>query len=318
MLKDAMTLLQDVLDTQSRALLAGDVATLRKTVLLPCRQVLVGSEMIVETEADFERGVTAFTGSLHSLGVNQFIRLVTEAEFLSDDYIQGYYVTHALRNAAAMVPSYDNRIVLQQNQGTWRVIEEESTLSAVSWPIDLLRVADHGNLPAHAPRNDVRRTAATPMSLYQSFLDRLTSATAQNDFAAYCALCDMPYTSHSDHVDTQIRAPEDIRPFFDMTVDIISGDKADAMARLATSAQFLGADLICGYHDTVFRKGGEESLPPIKSRMILRRDGVQWKLKHVTNALSNPTYPYNAPEPTEALLTHREIQERTKSWPTLH
>ncbi len=318
MLKDAMTILQDMLDIQSRALLAGDVATVRGTVLLPCRQIMTGGELIVETEADFERNVTAFSGSLHSLGVNQFIRLVTEAEFLSDDYIQGYYVTHALRNAAAMVPSYDNRVVLQNRQGAWRVIEEESTLAALTWPIDLLRVSDRGLLPTQAPRNDVRRTSASPLSLYQGFVDSLTAATLTDDFDAYCALCDMPYTSHSDHVDTQIRTPEDIRPFFDMTVQIVSGQDADTMARVATSAQFLGADLICGYHDTIFTKDGSDSLPPVKSRMILRRDGVQWKLKHVTNALANPSYPYTAPEPTEALLTHREIQERTKSWPTLH
>lgn len=318
MLEDAMTLLQDVLDTQSRALLAGDVARLRDTVILPCRQIMTGVEVIVETEADFQRGSTAFTGSLHALGVNQFIRLVTEAEFLNDDYIQGHYVTHALRNGATMVPSYDNRLVLQRHGDTWRMIEEESSLYALKWPFDLLRVSETGGLPSPPQANDVRRTSATPIALYQAFLDKLTAATLQNDFDGYCALCDLPYASHSDHIDTTIHTPEDVRPFFEMTVDLISGDTADSFARHAESAQFLGADLICGYHDTTFQKGGAPTLAPIKSRMILRRDGVQWKLKHVTNAISNDTFPYTAPEPTEALLTHREIQERTKSWPTLH
>ena len=319
MFTDAMTVLQDLLDRQSRALLAADMDVMRDTVLFPYRRITSNVDVIIENEADMRRAVQAFHDSLSSLGVNHLIRLVTEAEYLSADYIEGRYVTHALRNAANMVPSYSNRIVLRYAGEAWRMIEAESDLVATTWPLSLLRVADPKTVPPFRTLDeDVRRSTTTPIALYQTFLDALTAASVKNDFKAYVDLCDLPYTSHSDKTDLQIRTADDIKPFFDMTVDMIKGEQADTFRRVAKDAQFLGPDLICGYHDSLFSKAGAPVMAPIKSRMILKRRGVIWKLKHVTNALANDTYPYTAPEPTEALLTHQEIQERTKSWPTLH
>ena len=126
----------------------------------------------------------------------------------------------------------------------------------------------------------------------------------------------MPYTSHGNALDTLTSSPEDVRPFFDLTVNMTNGDTADTFERTAQSAQFLGPNIICGYHDSLFLKAGQKAIPPIKSRMILKHTGMGWKLKHVTNAIANPKYPFGTPEPTTALPTHREIQERTKSWPT--
>lgn len=316
---DAMTQMQQVLDVQSAALLAGDAKAMRDTVALPYRRVTSDLDLIIETEADAARGVTAFTASLQGLGVNHFIRLVTDAEYLNDHYLEGHYVTHALRNATAMVPSYDNRMVLRLMDGQWRMVELVSNLStARHWPVDMLRVAEAGAVDTGTHAQDARRNAAEPLALYQTFLDRLTDATLSKDFDAYIALCGLPYTSHIDAEDTLLRTPEDVRPFFDMTVDMITSGKADDFQRRASQAEFLGSDLICGYHTSHFIKDGTAALAPIKSRMILKRRGVTWALKSVTNALSNAAYPYRAPEPSEALPTHREILERTKSWPTLH
>ncbi|MFL4468422.1 hypothetical protein ACERZ8_00515 [Tateyamaria armeniaca] len=315
---EAMLLLQEVLDIQSRALLDGDVATMRATVNLPYRRITMDMDMIMETEADLELGMEAFTGSLRSLGVNHFIRLASDAEFLNDHIIEGHYVTHALRNATQMVPSYHNRIVLQNFDGTWRLIEVASELEAKRWPISLLRVAESGMLRTQKSEHDARRHTDHPLPVYQRFLDQLTSATVDQNFDAYIALCDLPYTSHGNNVDTLMASPEDVRPFFDLTVDLINGETADTFVRSADNAQFLGSDMICGYHKSLFLKAGETALPAIKSRMILKHTGMGWKLKHVTNAIANKTYPYGAPEPTDALPTHREIQERTKSWQTLN
>ena len=316
---EAMLLLQEVLDVQSRALLAGDVAAMRATVAMPYRRITTDMDLIMESETDFHTGIKAFASSLESLGVNHFIRLATDAEFLSDDRIQGHYVTHALRNATPMVPSYQNRIVLQNFEGAWRLVEVASDLVAKRWPLSMLHVADAGTVGGAVPQiHDARRDAAEPLALYQRFIDRLMAAARTANFDAYLGLCDLPCSNHDQTNDTLMTTPNDVRPLFDSTVELIRGQAVDTLMCQAASAQFLGPDVICGYHQTVFLKGGQQALPPIKSRMILKRKGVGWKLKHVTNAVANPTDTYSAPEPTDALLTHREIQERTKSWPTLH
>jgi len=315
---EAMLLMQDVLDVQSRALLDGNVAAMRETVTLPYRRIATGLDVIIESEADFHTGFVAFAGSLRSLGVNHFIRLATDAEFLNDDCIEGHYVTHVLRNATQMVPSYHNRLVLRCIAGIWRMVEAASDLEATRWPISLLRVAEAGTVCDTRHEDDARRRTAGPLTVYQDFLDQLTDATVKRNFDAYIALCDLPYSSHGNNVDTLLTSPEDVRPFFDLTVKMINGGNADTFVRSAKTAQFLGPDVICGYHQSVFLKVGAEALPPIKSRMILKRKEMGWKLKHVTSAIANRTYPYSTPEPTDALPTHLEIKERTKSWPTLN
>lgn len=319
MFADAKTVVQELLDTQSRALMTADAELMCDTVLFPYRRATASVDTIIENLDDLRIGVNAFHQSICGMGVNHLIRLVISAEYLSADYIEGRYITHLLRNASAMLPAYENSIVLRFAKGAWRVIEIRSELGGNRWPISLLRVKGARLPPTFvATDDDIRRTASEPMPLYQGFLDRLSAATMTNDFDDYLGLCDLPYTSHSDSVDTVINTADHVRAFFDTTVAMISGDTADTLKRVADNAQFLGPDLICGYHDTLFSKDGAPTLAPIKSRMILKRRGVEWKLKHVTNAVANPSFPYTAPEPTNALLTHREIQERTKTWPTLH
>lgn len=319
MFRDAMTVLQDLIDTQSRALMAADTGLMRTTVQFPYRRITATTDMIIESEDDLRVGVNAFHQSISGMGVNHLIRLVTQADYLSAEYIEGRYMTHVLRNASAMLPPYENHVILRHVDHAWRVIEIRSELSGHGWPLSLLKVdRSIHDKDGDCEQDDIRRTSATPMALYQGFLNALTDATLMRDFAAYVALCDLPYTAHSNNVDTQMNSPDDVRPFFDMTVAMIDGDPADTFERVADNAQFLGSDLICGYHDTSFFRDGVPVMDTIKCRMILKRRGIQWKLKHVTNAVANPTFTYIAPEPTEALLTHREIQERTKSWPTLH
>ena len=308
--------MQEVLDVQSRALLDGDASAMATTLSMPYRRVTLDIDLIVEKDADLHVEVDAFSNSLRNLGVNQLIRLATDAEFINDHMIEGYYVSHALRNATQMVPSYLNRIVLQNFDGAWRAVEVASEFESRGWPINLMHFATEGSVRKPKELIDQRRNVKNPLPVYQQFLDRLTDATRAQDFDAYIALCDLPYTCHGNALDTLMSTPEDVRPFFDLPVDMINGDKADTFERTAQSAQFLGPNIICGYHDSLFLKAGQKAIPPIKSRMILKHTGMGWKLKHVTNSIANETYPYGAPKPTDALPTHREIQERTKSWPT--
>lgn len=313
---EAMLLMQEVLDLQSDALLDGNASAMRATMNLPYRRVTIDVDVIVERDSDLQAGVDAYATSLRNLGVNQLIRLATDAEFINDHMIEGHYVTHALRNATQMVPSYLNRIVLQNTDGAWRATEVASEFESRGWPINLMNFATEGSVRKPKDIPDLRRNVKNPLPVYQQFLDRLTDATRDQDFDAYIALCDLPYTCHGNALDTLMSTPEDVRPFFDLTVDMITGGTADTFERKAETAQFLGPDIMCGYHNSVFSKNGQTALPAIKSRMILKHIGMGWKLKHVTNSIANATYPYGTPRPTDALPTHREIQERTKSWPT--
>lgn len=313
---EAMLMLQEVLDIQSRALMENDADAMRATVNLPYRRLTMDADVIIERDEDMQKGMNVFGYSLRSLGVNHLIRLATDGQFLNKNLIEGHFVTHALSNATQMVPSYLNRVVLQNFDGVWKMIELASEIASQGWPVNLLHVAGAGSVRNSRDDYDPRRDVSHPLPVYQDFLDRFTDASLTQDFDAYVALLDLPFTFHGNEVDTLLSSPEDVRPFYELNVEMINGETADSIERKADTAQFLGPDMICGYHIGQLYKNGLQALPAVKSRMILKHTGMGWKLKHVTNAIANPTYPHIAPVPANALPTHREIQERTKSWPT--
>ncbi|MGB7244451.1 MAG: hypothetical protein WBC93_20485 [Sulfitobacter sp.] len=311
---EASVLYQAVLDKLSQAYLDQDFETIRAHVVLPFTRRTLCSETLLETDEDLIRGASAFSRALQGLGVNQFIRLVTDAEFLSPDYIEGHHVTHTLRNAVRVFPSYSDRFVLKRDNGCWKITEHDSALNNSKWPFDVLSFRGQDTTLRGIERqfDDVRRTAAEPFVLYQNFLDALTITHLQNDINAYCALCSFPYSAHCGTKDTDVISINEVQPFFGMVSEMIGKYAIDDVKRSASRAEFISGNRICGYHTTTYKSGGKDVVDPIGSRMILERVGTKWLLKSVTNALSDECLPFEELTSTGALLTLQEIQERNR------
>ena len=231
---------------------------------------------------------------------------------MSDDYIEGYGVNHILRNATPLVPSYSAYFVLRRAVNGWKLVEVHHEISHGTWPVTLLKVPQHGDGISLSAADDARREATQPLALYQSFLNSLTQANVSGDFDRYLSMCQLPYPSHAENNDTIIDEPESVRAFFNMLTGMLKNNKIEEFLRIADQAEFISNDTLCGYHTSRFLRGGEDALPPIRSRMILRREGVRWKLNAVTNSVASWNIPYSEPVATKTLVTQIEIQERTK------
>ena len=312
MAEDAITILQDWLDRLSDAILAGDRAAWRRYISLPYLHSSNDTRLVIETVEDMERGLRTFGDSLRAQGVNQFVRLAVSAEFLSDDYISGTCVNHILRNAVPMVPSFSGCFVLRRSSSGWKLVEVHHDISHGSWPITLMKVPQHGQDRQLSPAEDARRQAAQPLALYQSFLNRLTAANVSGDFEGYLANVHLPYTNHSESNDEVMDTPDAVRKFFDMLTGMLTNNRIEEFLRIAQQAEFISNDTICGYHVARFIRDGRDALPSVRSRMILRREGVRWKLASVTNAVTRMEYPYSEPVASDTLVTQIEIQERTR------
>ena len=309
---------QSLLDGSADAALSGDVETLSKFVSLPIRHTRGGQSVLIETPEDFAIGRISFSQSLRAYGVNQFIRLTSEAEYLSEDYIEGHHVTHALRNATPVVPSFASRMVIKRIGDAWKVTEVESTIVGDTWPLKILKLPSDPLARCDGVTDDARRKSSEPLSLYQTFLNGMTRANVTQDFDSYCKLCKFPFSTHGASHDVIIHGPSDVKPFFEMLTALIEDNKLDDFLRIADHAEFISGDQMCGYHTSRFLRDGNDALAPIKSRMILRRVGIRWFIESITNAISNDQFPYNVPIAENDLVTQREIQERTKTWPNLH
>lgn len=299
------------------AVLTSDEAALVDGVSFPFRVGTMEEEFIIEDPQDWLSCAARFLQTLQSQGVNHYIRLCTEAEFLSDNYISGHHVTHTMRNANAVVPAYENRATLVRVDGTWRFSEIEVPLRNTRWPISTVYVdgAPPSNTARPAPppaaEADVRRSSASPKELYQTFINELSAINLADDFEAWCAKCEFPHSVHIEQVDEVIETPDHIRPFLDMLGERIETLQIDQIDRVADHAEFISATRLCGYHTTTFFSKGEAKLGPVLGRYILNRTGTSWRMGSVTNSLSNPEFPYAQPNPGDALVSLREIQERT-------
>lgn len=311
---EASAIYQEWLDIVSEPLLQGDVDVLQRYVSLPYLHRSEDNRTVIETREDMAHGFKVFSDSLLSQGANQIVRLVSSAEYLSDDYIQGAHVTHVLRNATPVVPSFVSQLSLRRCPTHWKMVENYGGYAHGTWPVRMMRVGEETqNAHETDEYTDARREAAQPLALYQRFLNALTRANVTDDFDAYCKLCSYPYTGHTRDEDVVIATPEETWPFFDMLSHMLRDNKIEEFARIADHAEFISGDTICGYHTSRFISEGAETLDPIKSRMILRRTGTRWFLHSVTNAITNTKYPFSEPVAVSDLVPERIIQERIKT-----
>ena len=315
MRRAAAEIYQDVMDQLSKAVLANDVDAICDRVHLPHTRRTLTAEIVLETQADLEDSARAYAEGLLSQGMDGYVILTSFAEYLIDDYIVGEHVTHALRGATRLFPSFTSRAVLFRADGHWAVSEIDVRSTSPAWPLGQVWMPhDQAVRPYSAPPpgDDARRNAAEPLAIYQRFVDALSAANLAGDFNAYCDLCDFPYTSHSETEDVTLRGPADLRPFFDQLSDQLRRTGADNMERRAKSAAFLCADRICGYHDNRMFRGRDCVNGPVHSRMILKRRGTRWLLSSVTNAVTETQHPYWSFKLSDHLVTLKNIQERTK------
>jgi len=309
---DPHQILQTLLDRQSAALMAEDAGDYGRTLSLPYRRIFANREFLIETTEEMLGAISSIARSIKGLGGNMVIRLATSAEQLGPDYIAGTFVTHALRNATPIFESVENRCVLKrQPDESWAIIEYESNIIVERYPVDLVRFPIQHHPVPMVPHDDPRRASQTAIDIYQIYLERTARTVAEDDFAGYCALMDYPYEAHGSNLDQVIATPDDLRSFYNVLRSCNDGTTGDRIIRVAEKAEFLGADIICGYHTATVYRGDVETVAPVQSCMILKRTDTTWRLKSVNNSIDNTTYPFSMYQPGGTLRTHLEILKRT-------
>ena len=313
---EALEIYQRLIDAVAAELVAGRYAAVTGFFNYPLQFRTQGADMVMELREEMEEGYHSMIEGLRAQGLTDILFLSSRARFLSPGYIEGFHVSHYLSNATPIVPPFNNRTVLRLVDGNWLVDEAESEAFNARWPIDTLKVdpnADLSRVRLHFPREDARTSVRDPLDVYARFLRAYSDRNMAHDFEGWSAMHLYPHTIHTDAVDKTIKAPDGIKPFFDMLSKIIREHDCDWFERAPTRAEFLSANKICGYHTGALYSGEALVMGPIKSRMILQRVGPDWFLRSVTNAVSNDRIPWERPKVSAELIGLREIQARRLS-----
>lgn len=314
---DPRTIFQTILDEVAEAGAAGDTDGMMRYFSLPYLHEALDTKIMLENQEDLRVGLSAFYETLRGKGVTQMIRLVSQADYLSPNYIEGQYVTHLLRDSRPIVRSYANRAVIRRSGDSWRLTQTFNGFSHKIWPIRVLYVPDDPPDYSTPHQDDARREALEPLAIYQSFINRMTQANVAGDKDGYLSMCTLPMWMHMDETDQLIENKQGIYDFCDAVTKLLQDNEVEDMLRIADHAEFVSANEICGYHTAHFLRGGEAVVDPIKSRLLLKRKGTRWFLQSVTNSIKYGEHPYIDPVPTTDLITQLDIQKRTKTWPTL-
>jgi len=309
----AKTIFQEVVDKVSAAVLAYDEAALCEIIALPTRMTTQNAETVFETPEDWLALTLRVHRGLQSLGVNHHMRLVQRASFLSENYIEGFYDTHSLRNAVPMAPSYANRATLSKVDGVWKFGMMDAEISNTRFPFTTPRLQEYDRalFQPELIEDDPRRADTSPLAIYQSYVDALTEAEVNNDFDAWCALMEFPHGLHRTDVDEWIESPEQLRRHFDWMCAEKDLAGATKVIRKASRAEFISGTSICGYHQCLAQQGDEHVLEPVAARHILRRTGTKWCAVSITNSLKNSQFPFVRDDPHNPLVSLKAIEERT-------
>ncbi len=284
---DALDILQTWLDRMADAIMSNDLDTTLAHFDLPVTRVLLDSWHVTQTRAEVARELNNLNEGLLSQGVNQLIRLGRDAEFLEEDFLEGSYITHMLRNAVPVIPSFKSRVMLRRSDGVWRLVEAQNGYAGHRWPMPFTETEE--------TENDADVAAAQPMAIFQSFLNKITEANRRGDVEGFCKHMCFPLGLHAQEENQVANGPDDLRPLLERLERLISQAGVDRFERRANRAEFLSRDLICGHQSSHFLRNGRPVAPSVTSRIILRRTASRWRMQSITNSILNFATLYRVP-----------------------
>jgi hypothetical protein len=306
---------QAYLDRLTASLSQGDFDQMVASFAIPFRRLSLTHDALLETEEQIRKDIRSFRDSVFSLGVNLVDRTVTQARPMGGRYIEAIYRTHLLKDGMTMIQPYDARIVLANREGNWKMIETEWQVVTSGWSADLRAMPMFEAEPLGFSSDDIRTRGLEPMAAYQAHLDAIAKSEIEDDFETYISYLRFPHTAHGVEMDQIFESKEDIRPFFDMIKRTWNGEVGNHLERKCDHAEFLGNDLLVGYHTARAFMDDVEVIRPVSSRMILQWNKDRWQLQAVANTIKNKTFPFEIYTPGEGLMTDMDIQKRTQEWP---
>ncbi|MCF2872518.1 hypothetical protein L0664_15690 [Octadecabacter sp. G9-8] len=153
---DPVALYQAHIDVLSDALLRADAETFISRMSYPNVMVCDGGTTVIKDGAH-ERAILAeYFETLRMQRVTAFIRLCTEAEFITPDRIEGTHISHMMSSGHRLNKPYPNRLRLERINGHWLETASANALRRAGGIMSLPIVADDPKIP-QLPKFDPER-----------------------------------------------------------------------------------------------------------------------------------------------------------------
>lgn len=310
--ENALKLYQSHLDAVSELILSNQPDQAATYFSYPYRINTAKGETLYETAAEMAHDISNMSDFLRSQGATDYVRLARRAQFLSPHVIEGRHVTHMLRDALNLVPTYQSRLVLKWQTGDrWLGIEADHEISNLAFPTRRMTPAPGLFQERWALSSTERRLVHDDaLPIYAAFLKSFDAATNAGDFDAWCQHMTFPCEMHFQTSDLHVAKPEDARHLFDAQRHEVTQPGICGLERRPIRAQFLSADRILGYHHSAWIAEGKALDSPIQSRLVLVVDGDFWRACDFTNTVARADEIGPAFDHSQPLPSLRHIQNR--------
>ncbi|MBY4892820.1 hypothetical protein KUL25_08590 [Rhodobacteraceae bacterium N5(2021)] len=308
----AQEIYQTHLDITSALVLSGDTHTFARDHIASVFIYRTGEgTTVVETVEDQNKDMQKVSQWLINRGATEYHRIARQARFLSPNMIEGFHTTYAMHGAVNLTKPYHSRQLLRLEDGQWRTQMAEHELAAClfinktptpmpglfSGPWQLDRAA-----PTHSEADAIR--------IYADAIAQMDDDMNSDDFDSWTTRFALLAQMHHYDGDFNIQHPEDLRPFFTRIRNRMHELGATHIKRTATFAAFSEPGRILGYHDAVLLRDGAPCFTPVKSRQIYEHRDGQWLCVSITNSMKAAFPSDTVLQPTPALPTIRQIEER--------
>ncbi|WP_147127422.1 hypothetical protein [Shimia ponticola] len=146
--------------------------------------------------------------------------------------------------------------------------------------------------------------------VYNDILNKMDHAINLRDADLWCEIVEFPHKVHTEKKDFYVTTREQHIAVMDGLRETLVQFGAERIQRVVECAEFLTENKIRGHHVAYMMADGVAQADPIASRLILERGETGWKIAEVTNALEIGTWPFDALQIADGLVSETAIERR--------
>ena len=274
--RHAARILQAVLDDLTRAIWNNDPVLLRQLTADPHTIMTKEGVKVFHHDDALDKALSAYSASIHALGVTEYERSVSRARFVGNDVIEGQYRSWFLNELRDVYPSFDAHMVLVRQGNRFVMREARNHVDHDQWPLLSEDGTASGMVPPSAGAFDDAEFAA--------FLDDISTPFSTRDITLWRARMVLPFSMVTAQGPVTLVTEEDVRRNYDLYLTAVDVLQLDTVDRMPMGFEICDENTVIATYRTELLSQGKRQAEPYTSSALLHRTPDGWKMSSIMNA----------------------------------
>ena len=280
----AAAIMQAVLDKLTTAIWERRPSLLRENTTNPHAIFTKEGKQVFHHDTVLDQAVFALGQSVHSMGVDTYLRTVTRARFVNDNVIEGQYRSWFLRDLMDVYPSFDAHMVLVRDGSRFIMSEARNNIDRDQWP--LLSKVD--GTDAVSPASPVPPVAKSfDDEEFDRFLEDISQPFISKDITRWRNRILLPFSIVTTQGPATLTDDKAVQRNFELYLTAVTTMKLDSVLRLPIRYEVCDDDTVIATYRTELLSHGQRQIEPYTASALLHRTPDGWKMSSIMNALGH-------------------------------